>query len=42
MRIAKLLNEREYIVNQSAYYLDVDEGKSREIDIILNFESIAL
>ncbi|NGZ75733.1 hypothetical protein [Saccharibacillus alkalitolerans] len=34
LRVSKLLKSRGYFVNHSAYYIDEDEGKSREIDIL--------
>lgn len=33
LKVAELLKKRRYHVAQSSYYMDIDEGKPREIDI---------
>jgi hypothetical protein len=37
MRIAALLEKREWIVKHHQYYLDYDENKGRELDILAEF-----
>lgn len=39
MRVAKLLLKRGYVVRQSIYYLDENEGKPREMDIMAHHNS---
>ncbi|MEE4562925.1 MULTISPECIES: hypothetical protein [Paenibacillus] len=40
LRVSKLLKNRGYFVNHSAYHIDEDEGKSREIDILSHLNRI--